>query len=192
MRLRAATFYSAAALVAVLANAVPGDELQLMSVEPQIEPEQLSTPADRPDITLFADEDALRLSLMVQDLARKPSLQVEPETPGQGLRYSISENMTAAMSYQRAILFERGSNEEVRTSRFSALSTARDRDVLGLGMDWGVGENNTVGFGYQLQSVRPVGGSDPAAGGFSSILPRSEGFDHAFTLGVRRSWGGDD
>ena len=181
------------AIPGLASGAVGEDDSELMCVQPASGSPQLFSPADRPELTLFADEESLRLALMLQDFAYEPHLQIRDEDGGGGgIRYSISDKMTAAMNYHRAVLFERGSNEEVRTHRSSSLSNARDRDVLGLGMDWGVGDGNVVDFGYQLQSARPAGGGDAASGGFTSILPGSESVDHTFTFGVRRSWGGDN
>ncbi len=165
---------------------------QLMCVERPGLSAAVESLAEGSDVVLFATADSVRRELRVLSLRLDP-LQDESTTSGNGVRYSIAENMTAAMSYNRAVVFERGSTDELRTSRFSSLSTARDRDVLGLGMDWGLGDNNSVGFGYQLQSIRPDSAPvTQSGGGGTSILPRSEGLDHAFTFGVTRSWGGDD
>ena len=103
------------------------------------------------------------------------------------VHYSVSETMTAALSYAHTFLFERASNDELRLHRFGAFSTARERDVVALGMKWDWG-NSTVGFGYQLESTRPDPNESPAIGGF---IPRSEKVEHAFTLGLSRSWGGE-
>lgn len=168
-----------------------GDEQAPVCAEASEQSAAQCAESDAAEIALFADAEALRLSLMVQDLASgQLPLQVRDEGQPGALRYSLSDNVSTSMSYHSAFLFERDGNEEVRTNRFSSLSTARQRDVVGLGMDWGLGENSVLGFGYQLQSIRPDGGFDPAAsGGPSSILPRSDGLDHAFTFGVSRSWG---
>ncbi len=117
-----------------------------------------------------------------EEVAGRPALKRR----GGKVHYSLSESMTAEMSYAHVFLFQRGSNQELRTHRFGAFSTARERDVLGLGMNWNWG-NSRVGLGYRLESARPDPKVRAAIGG---ILPRSESVEHGFTLGLSRSWGG--
>jgi len=176
-------------LIALVAARELRADDELMCVAPPALSSDVTTLADAGDVVLDVTADAVRRALILQSLQREP-LQTEPTKPGGAVRYSISENMTAAMRYDKAFVAETGRNDELRTNRFTAFSTARERDVLGLGMDWGVGEDNVVGFGYQLQSIRPDPRNNPAGG--LSILPGSEGVDHSFTFGVTRSWGGTD
>ncbi len=130
---------------------------------------------------------------------RRPSLLVgvgtvlDADHPDEGdagsLEYSLGESLSWGVSYHHALLFDTASNEELRKHRLSNFSTARERDVFDLGVDWKMGDN-TLGVGYQLQSKRPdrpLGPDSP-----SSILPQSEYVGHAFTLGVTRQWGGGD
>jgi hypothetical protein len=182
---------TAMCLIALVgASALYASDDELMCVDAPVLSVEVETFVAAGDVVLLATADAVRRAVLLQSLRREP-LRSEAPTPGQ-VRYSIADNMTAAMRYDHAFFFEKASNDDLRTNRFTSFSTARERDVLGLGMDWGVGDNNVVGFGYQLQSVRPNRGSDAGGGGATSILPGSEGLDHAFTLGVTRSWGGDD
>jgi hypothetical protein len=95
--------------------------------------------------------------------------------------YSLSDNWTAQLSYQHAVLAPTLSNNELRTKKLTDFSTERERDVLGLHMDWRLA-GSTIGLGYRFQSTRGEPGS-----GISSI---GERFMHAFTLGFTREWGG--
>jgi len=121
-----------------------------------------------------ADSDAPSAASLEGDVAKQ----------GDGVHYSISESMTAAMSYHHAFLYDTASNDELRADKFSNFSTARERDVIGLGMDWRLGDN-IFGFGYQLQSTRP----DAMHPSTLSIFPGSAALTHAFTLGLTRHWG---
>jgi hypothetical protein len=95
--------------------------------------------------------------------------------------FSLSDNWTAQLSYQHAVLATTMSTEELRR-KLADFSTERDRDVLGLQMDWRVASSSKVGFGYRFQSSRGAPGS-----GISGI---GESFMHAFTLGFTKEWGG--
>jgi hypothetical protein len=96
--------------------------------------------------------------------------------------YSLSETWTAQLSYQHAVLAKTLSAEELRTKKLTDFSTDRDRDVLGLQMDWRMAASSKVGLGYRFQSSRGAPGS-----GISGI---GDSFMHAFTLGFTREWGG--
>jgi hypothetical protein len=98
-----------------------------------------------------------------------------------GATYSLSDNWTAQLSYQHAVLAQTLSNDELRTKKLADFSADRERDVLGLQMDWRLA-GSTVGLGYRFQSMRGEPGS-----GLSGI---GERFMHAFTLGFTREWGG--
>jgi hypothetical protein len=151
-------------------------------------------PAAAPDeVVLFIRRDADRQAFLLDALRSEISGAQKNQTAKASpkVRYSITESFSAAVSYDHAFLFDTASDEELRRSRVGAFSTARERDVFGLGMDWGVSEKSRVGIGYQLQSIRPDG-STGQSGSVTSILPGSEDVNHAFTLGVTRSWGGGD
>lgn len=141
------------------------------------------------EVVLFMRRDgghpAFFLDALRSEMSGEPQ-GAPPKSPS--VRYSLSDNVTAGVSYSHAVLFETASDEELRQSRASSFSTARERDVLGLGMDWGLSDKSRVGIGYQLQSVRPDGSTSPTQS--TSILPGSQALDHTFTLGVSRSWGG--
>lgn len=98
-----------------------------------------------------------------------------------GATYLLSENWTAQLSYHHAVLAQTLSNSELRTKKLTEFSTDRERDVLGLQMDWRLA-GSTVGVGYRFQSMRGEPGS-----GISGI---GERFMHAFTLGFTKEWGG--
>jgi hypothetical protein len=94
--------------------------------------------------------------------------------------YSLSDNWTAQLSYQHSVIAQTLSNSELRTKKLTEFSTDRERDVLGLQMDWRLA-GSTVGLGYRFQSMRGEPGS-----GISGI---GERFMHSFTLGFTREWG---
>lgn len=145
------------------------------------------------EVVLFIRRDTDRQAFLLDALQTEidAAQQSDQDKKPGGVRYSLSDNVSAAVSYKHAFLFDTASDEELRKSRVGSFSSARERDVFGLGMDWGVGENSSVGIGYQLQSVRP-NNTTPSSGGGGSLLPGSEDVDHAFTLGVTRSWGASD
>lgn len=146
-----------------------------------------ATPPD--EVVLFMRRDADRQAFLFDAVrAEEMGKQAGPPPKSASVRYSLSDNVTAGVSYSHAFLFETASDEELRQSRASSFSTARERDVLGLGMDWGLSEKSRVGIGYQLQSIRPNGTTSETQS--TSILPGSQALDHTFTLGVSRSWGG--
>lgn len=153
--------------------------------------QQSAVPTD--EVVLFmrrdADREAFLLDALRSEIEDAQRTDASKKSPA--VQYSITDNVSASVSYQHAFLFETASDEELRRSRVSAFSTARERDVFGLGMDWGVSEKSRVGVGYQLQSIRPDG-TNGEPGGVTSILPGSEAVDHTFSLGVSRSWGGSD
>ena len=105
---------------------------------------------------------------------------------------SLSDDVTAVVRYKRARAFATSSGDELRLGNHGGLANTSDRDVLGLGMNWGVGERSSVGVGYQLHSTRPDSSGPGGNGESSSILPGSDRVDHAVTFGVSRSWGGAD
>ncbi len=105
---------------------------------------------------------------------------------------ALSDDVTAVLGYKRARIFDTSSGDELRLGNHGGLANTSDRDVLGLGMNWGVGERSTVGVGYQLHSTRPESSGSGGSGQASSILPGSDRVDHAVTFGVSRSWGGAD
>ena len=151
-------------------------------------------PAAAPDeVVLFIRRDEDRQAFLLDALRSEigGAQNDQSAKASSKVRYSITENFSAAVSYDHAFLFDTASDEELRRSRVGAFSTARERDVFGLGMDWGVSEKSRVGIGYQLQSIRPDG-TTGQSGSTTSILPGSEDVNHAFTLGVTRSWGGGD
>lgn len=98
--------------------------------------------------------------------------------------YSLSNNWTAQLSYHHSVLAQTLSNAELRTKNLTDFSTDRERDVLGLHMDWRVAGSSTIGLGYRFQSMRGEPGS-----GISGIGDR---FMHAFTLGFTKEWGAAD
>jgi hypothetical protein len=154
-------------------------------------------PVQSRDISLFQGEteDAQAADWVIPPLLEAPEADgVRAGQPGKprGLRYSVSDGVTAGVSYSHTRLPETASNEELRKYRLGGFSTAPERDVLDLGMSWDIGESSSVGVGYQLQSIRPDTAGRAAGEETRSILPQSEGLDHAVTFGVRRSWGGDD
>ncbi len=148
---------------------------------------------------LAAIADVARKDWLVPPMLMRPADDREDSDPApvgtkRAVSYSLTDGVSAGVSYSRARLFENASSAEARTraSRFGGLSTGRNRDVLDLGMDWGIGDNSSVGIAYQLNSTRPGKSPGSQSGATSSILPGSEGVDHAVTFGVRRSWGGED
>lgn len=112
----------------------------------------------------------------------EPRMPSEKKSNKKPATYSLSDNWTAQLSYQHAVLAKTLSAEELRTRKMPDFSTDRDRDVLGLQMDWRLASSSKVGFGYRFQSSRGAPGS-----GISGI---GERFMHAFTLGFTREWGG--
>jgi len=173
------------AVVAVCGLAAPGASAQDGPV--CYEPELRSIAAD-----LFPEEPTTlspsRSSLLV-GVGTVLDDGGSDEADAGTLEYSLGESLSWGVSYHHALLFDTASNEELRKHRMSNFSTARERDVFDLGVDWKMGDN-TLGVGYQLQSKRPdrpLGPDSP-----SSILPQSEDVGHAFTLGVTREWGGGD
>jgi hypothetical protein len=153
----------------------------------------VGTPAERfAGATLLPDiepPEALFIEVLGPPslLAQALSLQSEPKKKSnkksnkKPTTFSLSDNWTAQLSYQHAVLATTMSTEELRR-KLVDFSTDRDRDVLGLQMDWRVAGSSKVGFGYRFQSSRGAPGS-----GISGI---GESFMHAFTLGFTKEWGG--
>jgi hypothetical protein len=177
----------------LLAAAVSADEA------PQLRPGGVcqEPPLQSRDISLFHGE---ALEERVTEWLIPPLLEA-PEADGvaagrpggpRGLRYSVSDGVTAGVSYSHTRLPETASNDELRKYRLGAFSTSPDRDVLDLGMSWDIGESSSVGVGYQLHSSRPDNTGRVPSEQTGSVLPQSEGLDHAVTFGVRRSWGSEE
>lgn len=154
-------------------------------------------PLQSRDISLFRGEavDEQMGDWLIPPLLEAPETEgVRVGRPGgpRGLRYSVSDGVTAGVSYSHTRLPETASNEDLRKYRLGGFSTAPERDVLDLGMSWAIGERSSVGVGYQLQSTRPDTTGRVPSEDTGSILPQSDGLDHAVTFGVRRSWGSED
>jgi hypothetical protein len=122
-------------------------------------------------------------SLRTQSLSLRsnPTKKSNRKSTKKPTTFSLSDNWTAQLSYQHAVLATTMSTEELR-KKLADFSTERDRDVLGLQMDWKVASSSKVGFGYRFESSRGAPGS-----GISGI---GESFMHAFTLGFTKEWGG--
>lgn len=146
---------------------IPGGPLSGRLLLPDVEPpEELALPS--------IDDRNLRL--------QSPPWVTAPRrrSGGKPATYSLSDNWTAQLSYQHSVLAQTLSNDELRVKKLTDFSTDRERDVLGLQMDWKLA-GSTIGLGYRFQSTRGAPGS-----GISGI---GERFMHAFTLGFTKEWG---
>jgi hypothetical protein len=144
---------------------------------------------------LGVSADPARLSRLINssvlhasngDESRSPAAN-DPRPNMRGFRYSLTDRCEAKLSYKRSVLFGAATSDELRSRSGGVLSTDRDRDVLGVLMDWNVGQKSKFGVGYRLESARGDGSANSGRG-----LPSSEGTDHGLTVGITRSWGGVD
>ncbi len=104
---------------------------------------------------------------------------------GKGFRRALGDNVNAVLSYDHVLLSAKQDGRTLRSRDGGGFSSARDRDVIGVLMDWHVGKTR-LGVGYRLESSRRA---EHDSGG--EILD-SEEISHGMNLGVSRSWGGDD
>ncbi len=101
------------------------------------------------------------------------------------LSYSLSDDLTADLRYHRSLLFGRSDSQTAREEAATEFSTRPDRDVFDLNMSWHLA-GNTLGLGYQLESVRSGGAADV---GLSRFLPGNQQAVQSLTLGLTRAWG---
>lgn len=115
-----------------------------------------------------------------------PNLTLVLDQPGDQASPGDASHRGAALEweldYSHSELFDTLSTHSLRADPSTGFSRQLDRDVLELGMSWGMGRNR-VGLGYQLQSARD------GEAGLTRFLPGSEAATHAVTLGVSRQFG---
>lgn len=137
---------------------------------------------DRAPFTLL--DPSLQLPSFAElapELATAPRLLVEVSPMPRATPEAVG-GVDWQFRYQRSKL-DTVSNRGLRSDQTTGFSRQLDRDVLELGMSWGVA-GNRIGLGYELQAARE--GLDQ---GFSRFLPGSANATHALTLGVTREFG---
>jgi hypothetical protein len=147
-----------------------------------LDPDWLLPPAE-----LLGASGAARADQMLRSDSTVAPAPAAPAADGP-ISYSLSDDLTADLRYHRSLLFGRGDSETAREEAATVFSTRPDRDVFDLNMSWHLA-GNTLGLGYQLESVRSGGAADAGLGRF---LPGNQQAVHSLTLGLTRAWGASE